>query len=236
MNSTNVALIVFDVDGTLCDTSAVDEDCYLRAAGEVLGTDVRGTDWTAAPQFTDAAILDWLWKRLRGRAPSAEELTAVRERFVALLREELRRAPEGFRAIAGAPELVARLMRERRAAAATGGWRDSARLKLEAAGIPPDLLLASSNDASDRAEIFRLAFERAKARGAVDGPVVLVGDGLWDIEVARRLGWGFVGIAAGGDAERLRAAGASEIISDYGDAATFASAVERAVLKSRVMA
>jgi phosphoglycolate phosphatase-like HAD superfamily hydrolase len=42
-----------------------------------------------------------------------------------------------------------------------------------------------------------------------------VGDGVWDVRAARELGWRFIGIAAGEQAERLREAGAGLIVPNY---------------------
>ena len=54
-----------------------------------------------------------------------------------------------------------------------------------------------------------------------------VGDGLWDVEVARRLGWRFADRAAGcGD--RLRRAGATIVLSDFADVV----AVDREIAES----
>jgi hypothetical protein len=38
-------LAIFDIDGTLTDTNAVDDECYLRAVSDVL--DLDGRSWLA---------------------------------------------------------------------------------------------------------------------------------------------------------------------------------------------
>jgi phosphoglycolate phosphatase-like HAD superfamily hydrolase len=47
--------------------------------------------------------------------------------------------------------------------------------------------------------------------------VVSVGDGLWDVRAARNLGFSFLGVGRGADAELLRAAGASHVLEDFTD-------------------
>ncbi len=219
-------LVVFDVDGTLCDTCDVDQECYLRAVGERLGGDVRDVDWSAAPQITDSGILDWLWRLYHRRPPTAQETAAVVNRFVHLLSDELQREPSRFAAVAGAREAVS-ILRSWGVpvAAATGGWKEAASLKLEAAQLPPDMLLASSNDSADRVTVFRLAAERAASAGRVNPDIVLVGDGIWDVNVASRLNWRFVGIARDAKATRLRSAGASLVLPDLQDLTALKTAI-----------
>ena len=224
-------IVVFDVDGTLTDTNEVDNECYLRAVGEILGLDAAGLDWSRAPQVTDAALLHWLCAEYCGRALSAGQGEAVLDRFLAHLRSELAARPERFQPIAGAAQVFAHLSNEGWAIAlATGGWQASARLKLAAAGIPHDrLVIASASDADTRTAIMRLAVERATHAGT--GPlerIVSVGDALWDVKAARDISWPFVGIARGERAIQLRAAGAVVVLPDLLDVTAFCQALDSA--------
>jgi len=40
--------VIFDLDGTLCDTNAVDDDCYRRAAAATLAVPPSGIDGPAS--------------------------------------------------------------------------------------------------------------------------------------------------------------------------------------------
>jgi phosphoglycolate phosphatase-like HAD superfamily hydrolase len=67
-----------------------------------------------------------------------------------------------------------------------------------------------------REHILRTAAERAaKKHGPQFASITYVGDGVWDVRAARELGWRFIGIAAGEQAERLREAGAGLIVPNY---------------------
>jgi phosphoglycolate phosphatase-like HAD superfamily hydrolase len=112
-------------------------------------------------------------------------------------------------------------------ALATGGWRPSARLKLKASGLDvPDMVLTCANDAVTREEIVRLARERAAAiRGDSYDRVVSIGDGVWDVRTAANLELPFIGIATGEREAKLRAAGASVVLSDFQDLIAFRSAL-----------
>jgi phosphoglycolate phosphatase-like HAD superfamily hydrolase len=177
------------------------------------------SSWEAAIHITDAGVVDWLWRRYRERAPTAEELEAFADAYAQALSSELQRAPDRFRVMQGAPALLDLLHRMQwDVAIATGAWRRLARLKLEAAGISEELLLATSDDAMDRREIFRLAQSRAvEKRGAPHSGTVLVGDGVWDVRVAAGHGWRFLGVGKGQRAERLRAEGATAVVEDFSD-------------------
>ncbi|HEY7213295.1 MAG TPA: HAD family hydrolase [Thermoanaerobaculia bacterium] len=212
-------LVIFDVDGTLCDTCHVDDVGFCEVAAEMLGVPVPSESWKAAPEITDAGILAWLWDRHLGRRPTRQELDTFVAAFETVLARELQRGSGGALAMPGVARLLERLAGTGwDVAFATGGWGRTARLKLRLAGLPVEPLLASSDDSPDRVEIFRLAGSRAAERaGAPHARRVLVGDGLWDVRVAARLGWPVLGVGRGEHAGRLREEGASAVVADFQD-------------------
>jgi phosphoglycolate phosphatase-like HAD superfamily hydrolase len=212
-------LVIFDVDGTLCDTFGVDDECFCATASAMLGLRLQLSTWEESPHITDLGLVEWLWMRHLGRSPARDEIDGFVAKFEAALRDQLQRAPERFGAVAGVPELFGHLEEKGwRYVFATGGWGKTARLKLLAAGLPAAFLLASSDDSNDRCEIFRLAETRSVAMfGLPPSRTVLVGDGTWDVRVAGRLGWPFVGVGNGHGAARLLDEGASVVIPDFTD-------------------
>ncbi|MBN2383491.1 HAD family hydrolase [bacterium] len=211
------SLVIFDIDGTLCNTFEVDLECYLAAIQQILPLPIGLTDWQQAESITDAAITDWLWRRNCDRSPTAAELQTLITNYRSNLVAALQARPQSFRITPGAPDLLEHLTGpDWYVAIATGGWRQLAHLKLAAAKIPVELLLASSDDAWDRSEIFQLAWERA-GHGRSDAFVrtVLVGDGQWDVRVAAKHGWSFLGVGHAERAQQLRAEGASAIVPDF---------------------
>ena len=68
--------VIFDIDGTLCDTNAVDDHCYRCAAAAALGIPAAQVDWTGVDEITDSAIARCLWLRHRTRAPNPDEIKA----------------------------------------------------------------------------------------------------------------------------------------------------------------
>src|SRR3954447_25851487 len=105
-------LVIFDIDGTLCDTSGVDDECFRATASAMLGIPAQLSTWEDSPHITDLGIVEWLWTRHLGRLPTQQEVAAFVTQFEAALGNELQRAPERFAAITGASRLIARLERE----------------------------------------------------------------------------------------------------------------------------
>ncbi|MGH9935956.1 MAG: HAD family hydrolase, partial [Blastocatellia bacterium] len=116
-------------------------------------------------------------------------------------------------------------------ALATGCWQPSAEMKLRAAsinyqGVPGGF----AEDGVARESIVGAAISRSRAsyrRESFDR-IVSVGDGVWDVRTAARLGLAFVGVASGERAEMLREAGAKQIIPDFEDVDRFFECLENA--------
>ncbi len=224
-------LVLFDIDGTLTQSQAIDGELYLRSLAEVFGFADVDADWSAYRHTTDSGILQEVFESRHGRAPSLAEVAAFRSHFVGAIAAAAARTP--FREIDGARLALSHVgqLPSHRVALATGGWSDSARCKMLSAGMDYDALpAASADDALSRVSIMRIAMDRAVSRmGAQPDSVVYVGDGIWDAWACRQLDLPFIGIAAGADAERLRAEGAQAVLADYSDLAEFHSAMQRAL-------
>ena len=226
-------IVIFDIDGTLCQTSQVDDECWSEMVREVLGVDSISTDWGDYPHSTDEAIACALIQEHKGVEPGRDLLDRMRDRFVALLEATYDENPELFFQTPGAGELLSSLEEAGvHIAIATGGWRPSALFKLQKAGLgahnPP---AAFACDAHPREEIISTALQRAAAAAGCDqeklGRVVYVGDGLWDLRAARSMGIGFVGLAKGDRARQLREGGAVVVLPDFSDILSFMAALDR---------
>lgn len=181
--------VIFDIDGTLLQSSQEDDRLYRRAAETVLGP-VRFRDALADyTHVSDAGILTELLCD-NGLEVDGATVAAVRQRFLAATKSYV--ADFGpFREVPGARHFISRLQdSERHAVAiATGGWRPTARFKLRSAGFELDgIPLKTSDDAVDRVEIMRLAL---RALGEDIVAVTFYGDASWDQMACERLGWSF---------------------------------------------
>jgi phosphoglycolate phosphatase-like HAD superfamily hydrolase len=64
-----------------------------------------------------------------------------------------------------------------------------------------------------------LCHQRALSLPGVErfAEVTYIGDGVWDAQAAMALGWRFIGIGTGRQADSLRSAGACEVIADFAE-------------------
>ncbi len=229
-------LAIFDVDGTLVDTTALDEACYLTALQKVFDLQIseQGWSWDREPNVTDSGLLESVVNRRRGSSPSAQERLAFERTFVGLVKSALEEKPA--RQIVGAGALLEALQGapDWEVAFATGGFASSARLKLVSAGLAGEALgggprLVGCDHSPVRSEIVaRAASSFPHARDWVS-----IGDGPWDARTAAELGIGFVGVVPAGVASRQRAAhlgrlGATAVLTDYRDLGSVLATLERA--------
>ena len=221
-------LVIFDVDGTLARTSRVDDDCWSRAALEVLGLPEIDTDWGAYDHSTDEAIAAQL---IRERTELPRELStvrAVRARFAELMHAAANRDENLFQPTPGAQTVFSVLADAGwQSAIATGGWEETARLKLARAGIEINGIPAAfAEDAHPREDLIRIAQARAEdAAGQIFNRIVYVGDGPWDVRAAAALTIGFVGIASGERESWLKNTGARLVLPDFEDDTAFLAAI-----------
>ena len=220
-------LVMFDIDGTLTETMKVDEECFVRSFKDVFGFADIDTDWSHYPRTTDSGIFHDVFTSRIGRSPTAQEVSQFRQHFIQLLAAASSQSP--FAPVAGADRLLSRLAQggSHRVSLATGGWRDSARLKMASAGMCfDDHPAASADDALDRESIMRLSRQRAAERyGESFACTVYVGDGVWDARACRSVGIPFIGIGTGSRATRLSAEGAVCVFPDFSDADIFLRSV-----------
>jgi phosphoglycolate phosphatase-like HAD superfamily hydrolase len=220
-------LVMFDIDGTLTETVKVDEECFVRSFKDVFGFADVDTDWSHYPHTTDSGIFHDVFTSRIGRSPTAQEVSRFRQHFIQSLTDASSQSP--FAPVAGADRLLSRLAQggSYRVSLATGGWRDSARLKMASAGMCFDEHpAASADDALDRESIMRISMQRAAERYRESfACTVYVGDGAWDARVCRSVGIPFIGIGRGSRAIRLSAEGAVCVFPDFSDANIFLRSV-----------
>jgi phosphoglycolate phosphatase-like HAD superfamily hydrolase len=219
-------LVMFDIDGTLTQSDDVDSDCYAQAAAEVLNLPQVDRDWSLYQNVTDSGIATEIIETHFGRIPIPGELERIRGRFVDLLRTALCANPTSCSPIPGALSMLAALSKrdDLIIALATGGWAQSAQLKLRMAGFNVETTaFASADDSSKREQIMSIARTRALGRCRIEAfdSVIYVGDGLWDLQASRRLGIPFIAVANGEHAQRLRSHGADLILPDFRDYGRF---------------
>lgn len=222
LKNLSMNLAIFDIDGTLTETDHVDDICFVQALAVAHAITEISTDWAEYPHTTDSAITSHIFQERFNRKPEEAELLKFKSHFVRLLEDYRAQDSSLFAEIIGASSMLRRLNQEPewRVAIASGGWRVSATLKLKTAGIDVnDYPAAFADDGLTREEILRAAVLKAQTIYQQNdfGRVVSVGDGLWDVRTARNLRCPFLGIGSGEGAKKLRRAGATHVIKDFGD-------------------
>ena len=224
-------LVIFDIDGTLTQTTNVDDQCFVQAFVDELGLKGINSDWSRYPAVCDSGITQNIFRQYLGREPHFAEVTRLQRRFVVLLEEAYRQEPGRFVGTPGAAQTIRALRHDADygVAIATGGWQLSALLKLEKAQIDIAGLPAAFADHGVTREAILAAamvMARTKYRQPQFTQVTYIGDGIWDVQSAKQLGIGFIGVAHGEKETALRAAGATAIIQDFTDYDRFREVLE----------
>lgn len=210
---------ILDIDGTLIPTHQIDNECYWEAVEQVFGQHARSIDLLDYSHVSDMGIIEqWCMESL-GRLPTRPELDELRELFLQMIKAISLQQPHLFHPRGGLVPWLEQSWRQpgTRLAIATGGWGNTAAYKLEFSGLARfNMPLATSDDASRRTDIMRIAIERLRLNGAdTRGSVTYIGDGPWDLLASKELGWSFIGIAEGERARTLKELGADRVFEDF---------------------
>jgi beta-phosphoglucomutase-like phosphatase (HAD superfamily) len=204
-------LLIFDNDGTICDTQQVEGRCYAIAIERVTGMSLASVDWSTFHEPTSSAIVRHL---LAADIDWEDKEKRIEQEFCRLLEEARPQFPADFSPIYGAIQFIERLRSEgAHVAIATGGFNKEAEFKLACCGLKlGDFPHATASDTPRRRDIIRLACARA---GFEIDSVVYFGDAPWDARVSSELGIPMIGI--GRRCEQLRQLGVSFAFPDYRD-------------------
>ena len=193
--------IIFDIDGTLTDTTEVDDRCFTQALEDVFGFKGFETNYGHYINTTDSGIIDQLFQEQHQRTYTEAERDSFISHFCNLLKaayaqekhcmKEIPKAAQIFNTLCGQVGVSIGL--------ATGGWRESALFKLRCAGINLEGCVAASfaQDAKARRDIIGNTIRQMNELHNIEVPmtdIVYVGDGRWDYEATRQLGIRFIGI------------------------------------------
>jgi HAD superfamily hydrolase (TIGR01509 family) len=201
----DVRAVLFDVDGTLTDTSYLHTLAWRRAF-LAEGFDVV----TARVHRMIGAASGVLMRELVG-----EEHEGVK----AAWRREFTRLQPEIRPVPGARRLLERL-RDAGVEVVLASSSEPEDVEASRAALRCDDLVSATTSAADVAEakprpdVFAAALERV---GADATHAVAVGDAIWDVQAAANCGLGCVGVLTGGVGRaELESAGALAVYDDVG--------------------
>lgn len=223
-------LIVFDIDGTLTDTNGVDGLCFSKAMSNVFGIHEITTDWADYEHTTDSGILRQLLREELGQDATAEMFKNFKTTFVAELERARVEKPSHFSEVPGASKIFDEILRSTNwgVSIATGAWEPSARFKLTACKVSTEYPMGFAEDHIDRREIIKTSIDRAKNFYDQKSfeTLVYIGDGIWDLNAAKSLGMGFIGVDVSGLDQRLKPQGA-HTIRDYLNPDSFIKSIQK---------
>jgi len=186
--------VIFDIDGTLLQSALVDDDLYRYSVESVVGP-VHFRPSLADYDFvTDSGILSQVLED-NSLTVDPDPTPAIKACFIKALRDYIREQGP-FCEVPGARSLVASLCASRNhsVAIATGGWRESAHLKLDSARFDiENIPIVTSDDEYDRSEIMLTALSKL---GSDFESITYYGDGPWDEDACLALNWRFVAVGA----------------------------------------
>lgn len=212
--------IIFDIDGTLTDTTRVDDLCYIKAFETLFKTSIRDVKWSELKNVTDWGITEELLATKLNRDLKERELIQLKELFIEYLNEAYASDRSQFDEIRGAKYFFSHLVHhaDYRVGIATGGWEESALFKLEAIGLEiEDISFSNSNYFKTRGAIVKDVLDKLKEKSITKADeVIYIGDGQWDYQTCKELGIRFVGIDYH-DSGVLEQLCAQEVYRDFHD-------------------
>lgn len=184
--------VIFDIDGTLVQSVAIDESLYADAIRSVLGQITFRPNWADYDFVTDTGILSQVLADNTIPTPSADVREVERVFIEGLKTHVSENGP--FIEVPGANEYFRSLCESENhsVAMATGAWRSSALIKLESAGFEIGVApLATCDDSDARTGIMEVALSKI---GSGFDSITYYGDGSWDEKACSELGWNFIAV------------------------------------------
>ena len=213
-------LVLWDIDGTLLSS----EGTGARGI-EIAGRELFGAEFTLAGielgGRLDPLILRDVFAMI-GIEDSDTHHATYRARYHDILKEILA-GEHGVQALDGAVELLDRLAEVPGVTQAlvTGNYEETARLKLQAAGIDPDRFAFGvyGDEGEIRHDLPPLALTRYQEQaGTAPSVVVLLGDTEHDITSGQAAGCRVLAVCTGShDKQRLLDAGADLVLDDLSE-------------------
>lgn len=214
-----MTLVVFDIDGTLTNTKAIDDLCFIGSVKDCWNFDLVDVDWSTYANVTDTGIAKDIFKDFFNKEVSKIELLKFKNLFSEKIISSANENPEAFQEVKGAKDFLQELEKQKiKTAIATGGWKITAEFKLRRIGVMlENFPYATSDDHHTRKEILIKAIEKAKKYYQTNfKQIIYIGDGVWDYKVSGELKIGFIGIdylKSG----KLKELGVKRIHNDYSD-------------------
>jgi len=212
---TKPVAVLFDVDETLIHTGGAGARSWKAAFEKLYGIPADIGEHTSAGE-TDPQVARETFMAVIGRPPNDDELVRLYLRYLLHLSDDI--VSDQYRVLPGAVETLRSLGDAGvLLGIVSGAMEGAARTKLGPADLNRFFIFgAYGSDSPDRAELTRIAIEKATRLHSRLTPsqVAVVGDTPRDIEAARAAGAISVGVASGHfSVDELTAAGADHVLA-----------------------
>jgi len=186
----NTQHLMFDIDGTLIQSFEFDEQCYVDAIYDVFGQTLD-CNWHEYPHITDTGILQSFIEKNKRQESLSQTLGLVKASFIKAINQHINNNPVA--PTNGALEFFKRIKKDFTVSIATGGWRETAELKLVSAGFDiSNVAISSSNDHYARTEIMKHSLSLFNITDL--SQVTYFGDAEWDKAACEKLGINFISV------------------------------------------
>ena len=210
--------IIFDIDGTLTNTTKVDDKCYIESFESLFKISIKGVKWSQIENVTDWGITEELIANKLNRKVTNDDILSLKALFLAKLEEEFELDQSNFNEIKGASGFYKSIKDDNqfRIGIATGGWEETANLKLKAIGInPQSVAYSNSNKFKQRESITLDVIDQLNSISSVKpDEIIYFGDGKWDYDTCKKIGIRFIGIDHKNNGT-LRNLGAKDVFKDF---------------------
>jgi len=213
----NNKLIIFDIDGTITDTTEVDDLCFKKTFKLLYDIDLINVTWSDYPHATDWGLSMSIIEEKFNISLSTNEKRKIEKHFIEILQGELSENPQKFAEIPESVKFIKSLINSNQPIAiATGAWKHSALLKLKKVGLDiKGIPFANSDEFYSREEITKHAITKAENQYNIKfKKFVYFGDGTWDYKTTKSLGIPLIGVDFHSNG-KLKKLGVKNIISDY---------------------
>lgn len=223
-------LIIFDIDGTLLNSTSIDDGCLLRTFKDLYSIIITENEWNelkSQTTGTDIELSRLIFKTKLNSEPDNREIEKIKKHFHQLLIFSFENQKDAFTEIQGAKEVFNDLINRDDfvVGISTGSWKLSAMIKLRKINIAPNGMPFSHADKfSHRIDIVKDTISQAKIKNNTNEfeRILYVGDGIWDFKTAKEIGIDFIGIDSNGN-DLLNQMGASVIFNNFADKDLFFS-------------
>ncbi|MDI9311177.1 MAG: HAD hydrolase-like protein [Limnohabitans sp.] len=207
-------LLIFDIDGTLCNTKEISDNCFIETFKKIYNYDYQSIEWENFKNITDEALFYDLYKFHFSEKPTLSEIQNFKNQYY----KQLLKLTNKFNLVKGANELLLKCKQNNTPIAiATGSWLNIALLKMNATKLNYlNIPISSSNDSFKRTEIVKSVISKSKQFYNTKNfkNITYFGDGLWDKKCCEDLGINFIGVDIDNN-QKLKLADTKTIINDF---------------------